>query len=51
MTPDGKSQLQIDGHPLYTFVGDAKPGDTNGQGILDKWYAVGPDGDKVGDKS
>jgi predicted lipoprotein with Yx(FWY)xxD motif len=48
---DGKTQLQIDGHPLYTFAGDAKPGDTNGQGILDKWYAVTADGDKAGDKS
>jgi predicted lipoprotein with Yx(FWY)xxD motif len=48
---DGKTQLQIDGHPLYTFAGDTKPGDTNGQGILDKWYAVTADGDKAGDKS
>jgi predicted lipoprotein with Yx(FWY)xxD motif len=48
---DGKTQLQIAGHPLYTFAGDAKPGDTNGQGIIDKWYAVTADGDKAGDKS
>jgi predicted lipoprotein with Yx(FWY)xxD motif len=48
---DGKTQLQIDGHPLYTFAGDTKPGDTNGQGILDKWYAVTADGGKAGDKS
>ncbi len=48
---DGSTQLQIAGHPLYHFAGDAKAGDTNGQGILDKWYASGPDGDKVGDKS
>jgi len=48
---DGTTQLQLDGHPLYTFAGDAKAGDTNGQGIIDKWYAVGPDGDKVGDES
>jgi predicted lipoprotein with Yx(FWY)xxD motif len=51
MRSDGKTQLELDGHPLYTFVGDTKPGDTAGQGILDKWYAVGPDGDKVGDNS
>jgi predicted lipoprotein with Yx(FWY)xxD motif len=48
---DGKTQLQIDGHPLYTFAGDAKAGDTNGQGILEKWYAVTADGGKAGDKS
>jgi predicted lipoprotein with Yx(FWY)xxD motif len=51
MRADGKNQLQIAGHPLYRFAGDAKAGDTNGQGILDKWYAAGPDGDKVGDSS
>ena len=48
---DGKTQLQIDGHPLYHFVQDAKAGDTKGQGILGKWYAAGPGGAKVGDRS
>jgi predicted lipoprotein with Yx(FWY)xxD motif len=48
---DGKTQLQIGGHPVYTFAGDSKAGDTNGQGIIGKWYAVGPNGDKVGDKT
>jgi predicted lipoprotein with Yx(FWY)xxD motif len=48
---DGKTQLQIAGHPLYRFVGDAKPGDTKGEGVINKWYAAGPDGNKVGDKS
>ena len=48
---DGKTQLQIGGHPVYTFAGDSKAGDTNGQGIIGKWYAVSPDGDKVGDKT
>lgn len=48
---DGTTQLQIAGHPLYTFAGDAKPGDTNGEGIIKKWYVVGPAGDKVGDGS
>ncbi|HEV7526291.1 MAG TPA: hypothetical protein VGP92_15065 [Acidimicrobiia bacterium] len=51
MLADGKAQLEIAGHPLYTFAGDAKAGDTNGQGIIGKWYAAGPAGDKVGDKS
>jgi predicted lipoprotein with Yx(FWY)xxD motif len=48
---DGKTQVQIEGHPLYMFAGDAKAGDTNGQGLLDKWYAVTADGDKAGDNS
>ncbi len=29
---DGTSQLTVAGHPLYTFVGDNAPGQTNGQG-------------------
>ena len=29
---DGTSQLTVAGHPLYTFVGDTAPGQTNGQG-------------------
>ncbi len=45
---DGSTQLQIAGHPLYRFAGDTKGGDTNGQGILNKWFAAGPDGNKVG---
>ncbi len=48
---DGKTQLQIDGHPLYRFAGDTNAGDTNGQGILGKWYAVTANGDKAGDNS
>ncbi len=45
--PDGTTQLQIAGHPLYRFAGDSKAGDTNGQGILGKWHAAAPNGDKV----
>jgi predicted lipoprotein with Yx(FWY)xxD motif len=48
---DGSMQLQMDGHPLYRFAGDTKAGDANGQGILDKWYAVTGNGDKAGDNS
>ncbi|HUI47601.1 MAG TPA: hypothetical protein VL119_02820 [Acidimicrobiia bacterium] len=51
MRSDGMTQMQIAGHPLYTFAGDAKPGDTNGEGIIDMWYAAGPTGAKVGDNS
>ncbi|WP_228980819.1 SCO0930 family lipoprotein [Streptomyces sp. DH12] len=46
--PDGKSQQTIDCWPLYTFAGDKKPGDTNGQGVGGTWYAVSPDGKLVG---
>src|SRR3954470_13892613 len=30
---DGKRQLAYNGHPLYTFVSDNKPGDTKGEGV------------------
>ncbi len=30
--------------PLYRFAGDAAPGDVNGQGSGDVWFAVTPDG-------
>jgi predicted lipoprotein with Yx(FWY)xxD motif len=31
--PDGRTQVTWKGFPLYTFSGDSKPGDTNGEGI------------------
>lgn len=33
-------QLTWDGHPLYTYIGDKKPGDVNGQGFKKLWWAV-----------
>jgi predicted lipoprotein with Yx(FWY)xxD motif len=47
---DGFSQLTYNGHPLYTFVNDKKPGDTNGEGISafgGSWFAVSPAGNQV----
>jgi len=41
---DGTEQVTLGGHPLYTFSGDSKPGDTNGQGTGGVWYVVGPVG-------
>jgi predicted lipoprotein with Yx(FWY)xxD motif len=30
--------------PLYYYVGDAAPGDINGQNLDDEWFVVGADG-------
>ncbi|MFI1395758.1 SCO0930 family lipoprotein [Streptomyces sp. NPDC020681] len=46
--PDGIKQQTIDCWPIYTFAGDSKPGDTNGQGVGGTWYAVSPEGKPVG---
>jgi predicted lipoprotein with Yx(FWY)xxD motif len=47
---DGRTQLVYNGHPLYTFSGDTKPGDVSGQAsdaFGAKWYAVSPAGASV----
>jgi predicted lipoprotein with Yx(FWY)xxD motif len=44
--------VTYNGHPLYTYAGDQKPGDTSGQGLDDfgaKWYMVSPAGSKIDD--
>jgi predicted lipoprotein with Yx(FWY)xxD motif len=44
---DGKLQVTYKGHPLYTFVGDKKAGQTAGEGSNAsgaKWYALAPSG-------
>jgi predicted lipoprotein with Yx(FWY)xxD motif len=46
--PDGVGQQAIDCWPIHTFAGDAKPGDTDGQGVGGTWYAVSPDSELVG---
>ncbi|MFF2520877.1 SCO0930 family lipoprotein [Streptomyces liangshanensis] len=46
--PDGIKQQSIDCWPVYTFSGDKKPGDTNGQGVGGTWYAVSPQAKLVG---
>ena len=45
--PAGGTQLAVAGHPLYTFAGDAAPGDVNGHGSGDLWFAVTPDGTPI----
>jgi predicted lipoprotein with Yx(FWY)xxD motif len=42
--PDRTLQLTLDGHPLYLFSGDLRPGDLRGQGIGGDWYALTPAG-------
>ena len=41
---DGRLQLVAGKWPLYYFAGDAGPGDVNGQGSGDVWFAVDTDG-------
>ena len=33
-------QVEYNGHPLYIFSGDTAPGQTNGEGILGKWFVA-----------
>ena len=33
--------------PLYYYVGDQVPGDLNGQGVDEEWFAIAPDGKLV----
>jgi predicted lipoprotein with Yx(FWY)xxD motif len=50
--PDGTTEATYAGHPLYTYAGDAKPGDTRGQGLDQfgaEWYVLAPSGHKIGD--
>jgi predicted lipoprotein with Yx(FWY)xxD motif len=47
---DGKPQATYNGHPLYSFVMDTEPGDTNGEGLTafgGTWFAVSPAGNPV----
>ena len=49
---DGGSQVTYNGWPLYTYVGDKAPGDTNGNDLEqfgDEWYALTPQGVKPKD--
>lgn len=40
--PDGRAQVTFKGRPLYSFSGDSKAGDVNGEGIKDvgTWHAA-----------
>ena len=47
---DGTTQVTYSGHPLYSFVSDTKPGDTNGEGSTAfgaGWDVLSPAGVKI----
>lgn len=39
---DGSAQWSHDGRPLYTWVGDKKPGETTGDGMKGVWHLARP---------
>jgi predicted lipoprotein with Yx(FWY)xxD motif len=47
---DGKLEVTYDGHPLYYFVTDRKPGQTTGQGVIQfgtAWWVLSPAGKEI----
>jgi predicted lipoprotein with Yx(FWY)xxD motif len=49
---DGTLQVTYNGHPVYGFVEDKKPGETNGndfEGFGAEWYALEPNGEEPED--
>lgn len=43
---DGTLQVAFNDMPLYYFIGDSAPGDTNGDGVNDVWHlALADDGE------
>jgi predicted lipoprotein with Yx(FWY)xxD motif len=50
---DGAREVTYNGHPLYLFVNDHKPGDVTGQGVTAfgaAWFAVSPAGKQISRK-
>ena len=46
----GTRQVTYNGHPLYLFIKDTKPGQTTGQGVTAfgaAWFAVSPAGNQI----
>jgi len=43
-TKPAGSQVTYNGHPLYLYLGDKRPGDLNGQAKDGYWYVLSPDG-------
>ena len=49
---DGTMQVTYNGHPLYTFVEDKKPGEAKGTDFSAfgaQWYALMPNGEEPPD--
>ncbi len=48
--PDGTLQVTYAGHPLYTWIGDNRPGMVTGQALLNVggyWYVLAPSGKEI----
>jgi predicted lipoprotein with Yx(FWY)xxD motif len=41
---DGGKQITINGWPVYTYIGDKKPGTWKGQNVGGTWFAIAPTG-------
>ncbi|HEU5215769.1 MAG TPA: hypothetical protein VFU30_09535 [Gaiellaceae bacterium] len=47
---NGATQVTYAGHPLYRYLGDSRPGDSTGEGLLDfgaEWDVLSPAGSKI----
>jgi predicted lipoprotein with Yx(FWY)xxD motif len=44
---DGSMQVTYAGHPLYYYGADTAAGDTNGEGLFNKWYLIDASGSAV----
>jgi predicted lipoprotein with Yx(FWY)xxD motif len=44
---DDTKQITINGWAVYRYSKDTAPGDAKGQGLMQKWYAVTPQGKKA----
>jgi predicted lipoprotein with Yx(FWY)xxD motif len=47
--PDGNLQVTVNNWPVYMYSGDTGPGQANGQGLQDAWYAITQEGKKAGE--
>lgn len=50
MRSDGTTELTYNGHPLYRYVADTKPGQATGEGLNQfgaKWYLLAASGHKI----
>jgi predicted lipoprotein with Yx(FWY)xxD motif len=43
VTTTNGTQVEYNGHPLYTYSGDTAPGQTTGEGVGGKWFVCTPD--------